>query len=130
MEEEIRRIQKAKGAADAALRASSFGIFIYFLFSPSVKRVTPWLILLLLLAGAGGLWRWRDTREHSQDKVILLAAQRYGVDPALVKAVVWRESGFNPSAVGRAGEAGLMQVTEVAGIEWADSVGLSGFQTN
>jgi soluble lytic murein transglycosylase len=37
----------------------------------------------------------------------------------LVKAVVWRESRFDPHKVGTAGERGLMQVSERAANEWA-----------
>jgi soluble lytic murein transglycosylase len=39
----------------------------------------------------------------------------------LVKAVVWRESRFDPAARGKAGEIGLMQIQEVAAQEWADA---------
>jgi soluble lytic murein transglycosylase len=82
-----------------------------------------WLLLLLLLgAGLAILWRVRmNWLEHSQDKPILAAARHYGVDPALVKAVVWRESRFHPDARGRAGEIGLMQVQGVTAGEWADA---------
>jgi soluble lytic murein transglycosylase len=37
----------------------------------------------------------------------------------LVKAVVWRESRFDPRKCGSAGERGLMQVSEKAADEWA-----------
>jgi soluble lytic murein transglycosylase len=86
------------------------------------RRSKWWLILLFLLAGLVTSYeRWRSWREASQDKVILAAAARYGVDPALIKAIVWRESWFNPAARGRAGEIGLMQVGKDAANEWAQA---------
>jgi len=85
------------------------------------------LLLLLLLAGIGGYWRWYEWRDHSQDGPILAAARRYGVAPALVKAVVWRESRFNASRRGSAGEYGLMQIRDAAALEWAGTTHLTDF---
>ncbi len=83
------------------------------------------ILFLLLLPGAAlvlGIWWWRQSwLEHSQDVPIRAAALRYSLDPALVKAVVWRESRFKPNARGQAGEIGLMQLTETAAQEWADA---------
>ncbi len=81
-----------------------------------------WICLLaafiLVDAIVGCLW-WRWEREHRFDKVILAAARRYRVEPALVKAVVWQESRFNPRARGKADEIGLMQIRLPAAKDWA-----------
>jgi len=42
--------------------------------------------------------------------IIATASKSHGVDIALVHAVITAESGFNPSAVSRAGARGLMQL--------------------
>jgi soluble lytic murein transglycosylase-like protein len=44
------------------------------------------------------------------DPVIWKAAERYGVEYALVKAVIKAESNFDPLAISRAGARGLMQL--------------------
>jgi len=49
------------------------------------------------------------------------------VEPALIKAVAWRESKFDTHARGRAGEIGLMQLREEAAQEWADAERVDGF---
>jgi soluble lytic murein transglycosylase len=77
-------------------------------------------LFLAILAMCLGVWARASWRERSQDEPIRAAAKRYGLEPALVKAVVWRESRFNPDVRGRAGELGLMQIQEIAAGEWAD----------
>lgn len=44
------------------------------------------------------------------EQLIVSTANKYGVSPALVKAVIQAESGYNPNAVSRAGASGLMQL--------------------
>ena len=89
------------------------------------------IVLFSLLIGSVlfGAWWVRWTRlEQSQDEVIGGAALRYEVDPALIKAIVWRESRFDPMARGAAGEIGLMQLQEIAAQEWADAERITHFK--
>jgi soluble lytic murein transglycosylase-like protein len=44
------------------------------------------------------------------DRIVRDAAERHKVDPALVKAVIATESGWNPQAVSNKGAVGLMQL--------------------
>lgn len=44
------------------------------------------------------------------DRIVHEAAERHRLDPALVKAVIETESGWNPKAVSRKGALGLMQL--------------------
>lgn len=58
-------------------------------------------------------------RFQQHDALIRAVAAEHHLDPMLVKAVVWRESRFDPRKFGSAGERGLMQVSEKAAQEWA-----------
>ena len=84
-----------------------------------------------MLAAVAGVvwWAFLTWREHRFDKLIAAAASRYQIDPALVKAVIWRESRFDPDARGRAGEMGLMQIGEEAAQEWASAERLGGLES-
>ncbi len=50
-----------------------------------------------------------DTRDH-YERLIARTADRYGVEVALVKAVIHAESHFNPQATSARGASGLMQI--------------------
>lgn len=51
---------------------------------------------------------------------IASASARYGLDPQLVRAVVFQESRFNPFARGSKGEIGLMQILPDGAVaDWA-----------
>jgi soluble lytic murein transglycosylase len=66
------------------------------------------------------LW-WQTRRENRFDREIRAAATRYRLPGALVKAIIWRESDFNPSARGGKGEIGLMQLMDFTAQDWADA---------
>lgn len=88
-----------------------------------------WVIPTILLGIALALgFHLRPRRENRYDPLIFAAAQRYGLPPALVKAVIWQESKFLPYVRGRAGEIGLMQIREEAAFEWADAEKIHPFQ--
>jgi soluble lytic murein transglycosylase len=92
------------------------------------KRAIGILVFMLLLVGiAAGYWWRTGWLERSQDRPIRTAARRYGVEPALIKAVVWQESRFNPSVRGHSGELGLMQLQEEAAREWVDAEHINAF---
>ncbi len=42
--------------------------------------------------------------------IILQTAQRYKIDPALIRAIIMAESGYNPRVVSKRGAQGLMQL--------------------
>ena len=64
---------------------------------------------------------WIHMQQNRFDPLILNAAGENGCDPALIKAVVWRESKFDPQARGKAGELGLMQIMPEVAKDWAQT---------
>ena len=99
-----------------------------------MKRFVFQLILCVLVALAAGFaylavrsgdpiytfYEWMSPARFKQyDRLIRSVAMEHHLDPMLVKAVVWRESRFDPKKYGGAGERGLMQVSEKAAKEWA-----------
>ena len=72
--------------------------------SPRARWQTPPVLL-------PGMAPFRGKKgDEAYDRDILSAAERYDMDPAVIKAVIMAESGFNPQAVSRVGARGLMQL--------------------
>ncbi len=102
-------------------------------FFPKFGKL-EWALCGLILAGAsiGLLLMTGDpvyaVKEHlpgssyrTYDGLIQTMAEKHGVPPDLVKALVWQESRFDSKATGTAGERGLMQVTEAAATDWVNA---------
>jgi hypothetical protein len=64
---------------------------------------------------------FRHKKERLFHSIILQAASRHEIDPALVKAIIMAESGYNPNAISQRGAKGLMQLmpstAEALGVE-------------
>ncbi len=67
------------------------------------------------------------TSFHRYDAIIIDLAQRRGLDPMVLKAIVWRESLFQPGKTGQDGERGLMQITDAAAREWVKGEKIANF---
>jgi soluble lytic murein transglycosylase len=78
-------------------------------------------LVFLVLAGAAGYlyWKSQQPQESIYDPIIVNVARNEGVDPFLIRALIWRESHFDPLTHGGADEHGLMQVRPDVGQIWA-----------
>lgn len=94
-------------------------------------RLVRLCFFMLAVAGAALALYYRDfirdlfLDDTRYDHLIVQAARKYGIDSRLVKAVIYRESRFDPSACGRAGEIGLMQIMPKFSVQdWAKEQGV------
>lgn len=96
------------------------------------------LILAALTAAGLLLWlspepiymlqEWLAFGRYAQyDAAIRDVSEKQNLEPALIKAIVWRESAFHTDKVGASGERGLMQVSDAAGSDWAKAEKLETF---
>ncbi len=92
------------------------------------RRWLHWLLLLAILDGAAYYWWWGNQVERRYNDIIQDAAQEFGIEYALIKALIWQESRFREDALGDAGEIGLMQLMELAAFEWADDHRVRNFE--
>lgn len=90
------------------------------------------VLLFIVLAGQVGYLYWldRQPKESPYDPLIVSIARNDGLDPFLIRAVISRESKFDPNTHGAADEHGLMQVTPDVGQMWAKANKIEGFQND
>jgi soluble lytic murein transglycosylase len=78
------------------------------------------LLLVVVACEVGYLyWREHQPKESPYDPIIVEVAHDNGIDPFLVRALIWRESRFNYMTLGTKDERGLMQVRPDVGEDWA-----------
>jgi soluble lytic murein transglycosylase len=79
-----------------------------------VRKTVIWALILIAAAAAciAALWPYmlRARYPLRYRELIVSAAHAAGLDPAMVAAVIYCESGFRPGVVSPAGAVGLMQV--------------------
>jgi soluble lytic murein transglycosylase len=89
--------------ADIYVYRDARGI-MHFTNVPTKPIYRPFRLLQPYIRGLGG------KESATFDQLIRESCQRYGVEFALVKAVIKAESAFDPLALSRAGARGLMQL--------------------
>jgi soluble lytic murein transglycosylase len=67
---------------------------------------------------------WRILYPVEYEALLVEAARREGLDPALLAGIIWQESTFDPRAVSVAGARGLMQILPTTGRSLARSLGV------
>ena len=98
-----------------------------------MKKISPKSILLIvagcLLAVAvllaPSVLRLRYKLPYKTE--VLACAAEFQLDPALVAAVIYCESGYRPEAVSRVGATGLMQLMPATAKEAAEEIGIEGY---
>ncbi|MCS6885797.1 MAG: transglycosylase SLT domain-containing protein [Acidobacteriota bacterium] len=89
------------------------------------KKIICVLAAVVLLAMSAALAQFVHHHYfHRYDHIIVRISSSYGLDPALIHAIIYEESRFNPAARSRAGAVGLMQVTQATLREWKRVTGL------
>jgi soluble lytic murein transglycosylase len=86
--------------------------------------VTLLCVTALLFIGAALSRFYTQFRQMRRNEAEMLpyinaAAARHGLEPSLLRALVWKESRFNPLAIGSCGEIGLTQLMDGAIADWA-----------
>ena len=89
-----------------------------------MKRRLLFILILLGVLSAAGLYFFNQYWIHRYDALIQRQASIYRLDPDLVWSIIYEETYFRPWKIGADAEIGLMQVTPAVGREWAAQTGM------
>ncbi|MDL2237277.1 lytic transglycosylase domain-containing protein [Christensenellaceae bacterium OttesenSCG-928-K19] len=89
------------------------------------------VILVIAIVAGGAIILVKNTRYPLEyEELIVQYSDEFGLDPYMVAAVIYTESGFDASAVSRSGAIGLMQIMPETG-EWiAGKFDINNFKDN
>ena len=93
----------------------------------SFKLLTIYLVIcwsLLVIFGLTYMYEKKYVYPLKYKEIVYKYADRYGLERALVFAVIKTESSFNQNAVSRANAIGLMQITKKTGEYIANKLGI------
>lgn len=76
------------------------------------------LFFVLLIALFFNNVMQNDINPDRYNQIIDKASKKHNVPASLIKAVIWKESKFDPNVTGAAGEIGLMQIMPGAVEDW------------
>ena len=87
-----------------------------------------WIVIAIL--GLFYMYNKKYVYPLKYKEIVFEYADYYGLDRALVFAVIKTESSFNPNAVSKAGAVGLMQITEKTAQYIAKKLGVENYNLN
>jgi len=102
-----KNFRKGKGSEDTLCDLLGQEVQV-FIFNSKTRVFPPVYLKSKYLISSPGAYQMRYNPQV--EALIHKYARLYGVDPALVRAVMRHESGFNPGAVSPKGAQGLMQL--------------------
>ena len=102
-----KNLRKGKGSEDTLCDLLGQEVQV-FIFNSKTRVFPPVYLKSKYLISSPGAYQMRYNPQV--EALIHKYARLYGVDPALVRAVMRHESGFNPGAVSPKGAQGLMQL--------------------